>query len=224
MLASSPYNVLLTDHVEAYECMKMRLLNASHTGMCYIGYLMGYTYIHEIMLNENIGLYLEHLMNDEVTPTLPPVPGIDLDTYKRTLIERFSNAHIKDTAMRVCMDGASKLPKFLVPTIVQQLKRGVVPHFCVLAVGAWIRYLGGVDEHDKPITVQDALAVELKLGALAAEIKPRARDILSVRQVFGDLVENQEFVDAVERVVQLLYETGSRATLQRWIDDAQRST
>ena len=223
LLASTPYNVLLTEHVEAYECMKMRLLNASHTGMCYIGYLMGYTYIHEIMLDKNIEIYIEHLMNDEVTPTLPPVPGIDLDKYKRTLIERFSNAHIKDTAMRVCMDGASKFPKFLVPTIVEQLKRGKVPHFCVLAVGAWIRYLGGVDEQGKTITLQDALAVELKLGELAAGSKPRAREILSIRQVFGDLGENQQFADAVERVVQLLYETGSKATLQRWLEDGQLS-
>jgi len=53
-LSSSPYNVLLTDHVELYESMKMRLLNASHTAMCSIGYLMGYTYIHEIILDKQI--------------------------------------------------------------------------------------------------------------------------------------------------------------------------
>ncbi|UJR23330.1 hypothetical protein I4U23_026344 [Adineta vaga] len=222
LLSSSTYNVLLTEHVEAYECMKMRLLNASHTGMCYIGYLMGYNYIHEIMLDKQIEIYIEDLMNHEVTPTLPPVPGIDLEKYKRTLVERFSNPHIKDTALRVCMDGASKFPKFLVPTIVEQLKRGNNPHFCALAVGAWIRYLGGVDEHDKPITLQDALAVDLKLGELATKTKPSAKAILSVSQVFANLAENQQFADAVERVVELLYTVGSKETLKQWVNEAPK--
>ena len=200
--------------------MKMRLLNASHTGMCYIGYLMGYTYIHEIMLDKQIKVYIEHLMNIEVTPTLPPVPGIDIEKYKCTIIERFSNPHIKDTTLRVCMDGASKFPKFLVPTIIEQLKLGNNPHFCALAVGSWIRYLSGFDEENKPIMLQDALAVELKLSELAAKTKPSARGILNIRQVFGALVENQQFAEAVERVTQLLYEIGSKETLKRWINEA----
>ena len=33
---------------------------------------------------------------DEVTPLLDPVPGIDLDEYRRTLLERFGNAAIGD--------------------------------------------------------------------------------------------------------------------------------
>ena len=195
----------------------MRLLNASHTGMCYIGYLMGYTYIHEIMLDKQIEVYIKQLMDDEVTPTLPPVPGIDLEKYKTTLIERFSNPHIKDTALRVCMDGASKFPKFLVPTIVEQLKRGKNPHYCALAVGAWVRYLGGIDEQNKPITLQDALAVELKLSELAADTKPSAKHILSVKQVFGILSENEQFTESVQQVTKLFYEVGSKETLNRWI-------
>jgi mannitol 2-dehydrogenase len=200
--------------------MKMRLLNASHTSMCYLGYLMGYTYIHEIMLDKQIEIYINQLMDIEVTPTLPPVPGIDLEQYKRTLIERFSNPHIKDTALRVCMDGASKFPKFLVPTIMEQLKRGNNPHFSALSVGAWIRYLGGFDEQNKPITLQDALAVELKLSELAVKTKPSAKQILNVQQVFGVLAENQQFLEAVERVVQLLYELGSKETLKQWVNES----
>jgi len=80
--------------------------------MCYIGSLLGYTYIHEMMLDKEIEIYIEQLMNVEVTPTLSPVPGINLDQYKRTLIERFSNAHIKVNASRICMISAAKFPIF----------------------------------------------------------------------------------------------------------------
>ncbi|CAF1416596.1 unnamed protein product [Rotaria sordida] len=223
LLSNAPYNVLLTEHVEAYECMKMRLLNASHTAMCYLGYLMGYTYIHETILDKHIQSYIEHLMNDEVTPVLPAVPNVDLDAYKRTLIQRFSNPHMKDTLSRVCMDGASKFPKYLVPTIVEQLKRGVIPYMCALAIGSWIRYLGGKDESNRPIILSDVLATELKLHELASETRPSAIEMLSVRQVFGDLANDQRFAETVQNAVKLLYEEGSKATLEKWISGPRSS-
>ena len=158
LLSSSPYNVLLTNDVEPYERMKMRLLNASHTAMCSLGYLMGYTYVHEIITDKNIQFYIKQLMAQEVTPILPPVPGIDFDKYQEILIERFSNPHIKDNALRIIMDAASKFPKMLVPTIMEQLNRGNNPHYFALAIGAWIRYIGGYNEQNKPIVLQDTIS------------------------------------------------------------------
>ncbi|CAF3348012.1 unnamed protein product [Rotaria sp. Silwood2] len=220
LLSSSPYNVLLVDHVEAYECMKMRLLNASHTAMCSIGYLMGYTYIHEIISDKDIKFYIEQLMDKEITPILSPVPGIDFEKYKRTLIERFSNPHIKDNAQRICMDGAAKFPKFLVPTILEQFKRGNNPHYFAFSIGAYIRYLGGYDEQNQPIILRDPLAVEHKLDKLAAGTKPDVQQILNVQQIFGDIAENKSFSENVERVVKLFYEIGSKKTLEQWIQEA----
>ena len=40
-------------------------------------------------------------MDDEVTPLLPAVPGVDLPDYKRTLLERFQNPKIRDTLARL---------------------------------------------------------------------------------------------------------------------------
>ncbi|CAF3687089.1 unnamed protein product [Adineta steineri] len=219
LLSSSPYNVLLTEHVEAYECMKMRLLNASHTAMASLGFLMGYTYIHEIISDQFIKVYIKRLMDQEITPTLPPVPGIDFENYKQTLIERFSNPHIKDNALRICMDGASKFPKFIVPTIMEQFKRGNNPHYCALAIGAWIRYLGGYDEQNKPIILQDVVANEHKLDKLASKTILDVKQILNVQQVFGVIGQHQQFTDDVERVVKLMYEIGSKETLKYWINE-----
>jgi mannitol 2-dehydrogenase len=135
-LSSSPYNVLFTEHVELYECMKMRLLNASHAAMSYLGYLMGYTYIHEIISDKYIQIYIKQLMDQEITPILPEVPGIHFDQYKQILIERFSNPHIKDNVSRICINGASQFPKFIVPTIKEQFKRGNNLHYFALTTAA----------------------------------------------------------------------------------------
>ena len=40
--------VQVVDDVEPYELMKLRLLNASHQALCYLGYLSGYRYAHEV--------------------------------------------------------------------------------------------------------------------------------------------------------------------------------
>lgn len=220
LLSASPYNVLLTDDVEPYERMKMRLLNASHTAMSSLGYLMGYTYIHEIITDEYMKIYIKQLMDQEITPILSEVPGIDFEQYKQTLFQRFANPNIKDKAVRICMDGASKFPKFLVPTILEQFQRGKNPHYFALSIAAWIRYLGGIDEHNQVIVLQDSLAMEHRLDQLAKGKQSAVREILSIQPVFDTVGENEEFVEKVERVVQLLYEIGAKETLKKWIDEA----
>ena len=43
---------------------------------------------------------------EESTPTLKPVPGVDMTAYKEDLIKRFSNPFIKDMVQRLCPGGA----------------------------------------------------------------------------------------------------------------------
>ena len=73
------------DDVAPYEFMKLRLLNASHLAVSGLGRLAGYVTIDESMADPRIAGIMAALMDRETGPTLPPVPGIDLPAYKRTL-------------------------------------------------------------------------------------------------------------------------------------------
>ena len=110
----------ITQDVLPYEKMKLRLLNASHQALCYIGMLFGYEFAHQTMADLEIRQLVELLM-EEVTPTLPPVPGVDLNEYKRTLIERFANPAIRDQLSRIGIYGSSGMPKFVLPSIQELL-------------------------------------------------------------------------------------------------------
>lgn len=79
--------VQIVDDVAPYELMKLRLLNAGHQGLCYFAYLMGYRLVHEAAQDPLLAGFVRAYMDTEATPTLKPVPGIDLDEYKTTLIE-----------------------------------------------------------------------------------------------------------------------------------------
>jgi mannitol-1-phosphate/altronate dehydrogenase len=60
----------------------------------------GYQLVHDVAQDQLFANFLLDYMNREATPTLAPVPGIDLDVYKLQLIERFSNAAVRDTVAR----------------------------------------------------------------------------------------------------------------------------
>ena len=114
----------MTADVQPYEKMKIRLLNASHQAMCYIGILLGYATTDEAMADSQIARLVRALMDVEVTPLLPDVPGIDLGRYKKTLIDRFANPAIKDQLSRIAVDGSARIPKFILPSVMEQLDRG----------------------------------------------------------------------------------------------------
>src|SRR3546814_6079151 len=108
--------VQFTDDVSPYEEMKIKLLNGSHLALTYLGFLRGYRFVHETMADPLFVEYIRSYMDEDVTPQLAPVPGIDLARYKQTLIARFSNCAIADQPELVCSEGSSKFPKFSVPT------------------------------------------------------------------------------------------------------------
>ena len=116
--------VQFVDDVEPYELMKLRLLNASHQVLSYLGYLVGYRFVHEVCADPAFRELLMRYMVREATPTLPPVPGIDLDDYRRTLLDRFANPHVGDSLARNCADGSDRIPKFVLPVIRHQLENG----------------------------------------------------------------------------------------------------
>src|SRR6266480_2122549 len=104
--------------------MKLRLLNASHQALCYFGYLCGYRLVHDVCRDPSFVDFLLGYMDHEATPTLEPVPGIDLDEYKHNLIDRFSNAEVRDTVPRLCAESSDRIPKWLLPVIRQNLATG----------------------------------------------------------------------------------------------------
>lgn len=107
---------VITD-VAPYELMKLRLLNVGHQALACFGYLGGYQYVHEAMADDDLRAYMDH----EGTPSLPELPGTDLEAYKVTLIDRFSNPEIRDTCARFCVDASDRIPKWLVPVIRENL-------------------------------------------------------------------------------------------------------
>jgi mannitol 2-dehydrogenase len=204
--------VQVVDDVEPYELMKLRLLNAGHQALCYFGYLCGYRLVHQAAQDPLFRAFLLGYMDAEATPTLPPVPGVDLAEYKRTLLERFSNPQVRDTIARLCAESSDRIPKWLLPVIRAQLGTGGQISRSAAVVASWARYAEGTDEQGEPIEVADRLADSLV--PLARQQRQDPGVFITNRQLFGDLATNERFRTAYLAALASLHEHGARATLQ----------
>ena len=184
--------VQIVPDVAPYEKMKLRLLNASHQVMSYLGVLAGQRYVHEFCRTPLFVDYLLGYLHAEAIPTLDPVPGIDLDAYCRSLIDRFSSEAILDTLARQTVDASVRIPTFVLPVLRDRLAAGGDIRRATLTVAAWSRYLQGVADSGEPIEVSpDRLAPQLQ-AALAAERRDPGAFLDQV-EVFGELGGDPRF-------------------------------
>jgi mannitol 2-dehydrogenase len=211
--------VLLTGDVRPYETLKLRILNAGHSTTTYMAALVGHVYIHEIMADPLLARYMERFHDDEATPSLPLVVGIDVEEYKRVVRERFANPAVGDQVARVCLDGTSKWPKFLIPTIESQLEKGGGVKLSALALASWCQYLLGLDEQGRPITVSADPRLEAVTSYAQASLADPAA-FLGFGPVFGQrLPRDPVFRPAFVEALTSLRETGVHATLRRWLGE-----
>lgn len=203
--------VQMTDDVHPYEMMKLRLLNASHSLLGFLGSLLGYTYTSEAMGDELIRQAIEQLM-DEVTPTLPPLSDVEFSDYKQTLIERFSNPKIRDQLSRLCLNSSDKLPKFLLGSLRDQLEQAGSIESLSFTIAAWFRYLNGMDDQGRSLPIEDPMATTLREKAQSGGNDPT--QLLDIKVLFGELSESEDFTVAVTNHLQQLYELGTQATLE----------
>tara|TARA_R110002096_G_scaffold318022_10_gene512434 strand:- start:5367 stop:6863 length:1497 start_codon:yes stop_codon:yes gene_type:complete len=202
------------DDVTPYETMKIRLLNAGHSVLGLLGSIHGHPTIDSCMADPLFSTYLRRFMDVEVTPILEPVNGINLDDYKDSLIARFGNPYIKDDLARICLQSSSKIPKFLLPTIVENLDRGGSVEFATLAIAAWCYSSDkGTDRLGVKLDIVDDLKAELH--AAAAETPHHKTAFPAVQSVFGDLAEREAFTRQYVPMVEDLYNNPDIARLMQ---------
>ncbi|NMC38410.1 MAG: mannitol dehydrogenase family protein [Bacteroidales bacterium] len=208
--------VQFADDVAPFEKMKIRLLNAGHSLLGFLGVLHGYTYIHEVVNDPVFARLLRDFMDNEVTPVLDEVPGTDLSRYKDSLLERFGNPRIRDKVARICQQSSAKIPKFLLPTIHDQLRRGAPVERSALVIAAWCRYAEGFDENGSKYQIEDEMSDILQEKAIASHLNPLA--FLEIEKVFGDIIRSERFTKAYLRSLNCLYHKGAAACAGESVD------
>ena len=177
--------VQLVADVRPFELMKLRMLNGTHSSLAYLGYLAGHETIADTVADPVFAGFVRRLWTREIIPTLAPPPGEDLGRYADALFARYSNPAIRHRTWQIAMDGSQKLPQRILGTLADNRAAGRPSPGLTLAVAAWMRYVGGVDEMGAPIDVRDPLAARLKaLSDAAADPAARVEAVLAVAEIF----------------------------------------
>lgn len=206
--------VQLVSDVTPFEHMKLRLLNASHSALAYLGYLAGYETIADTMADPHFAAFAARVMQ-EAAVTLKMPEGTDLAAYQASLLSRFANPALHHRTWQIAMDGSQKLPQRLLAAMADRLQQGLPIDTHALAVAGWMRYVTARDERDKEIDVRDPIAG--KLAAIAREAGPvpgrLAPALLAVESVFGTLGTDPRVASAVTDALEQLYRLGARRVL-----------
>jgi mannitol 2-dehydrogenase len=203
--------VQVVEDVGPYEMMKLRLLNASHQAMSYLGILAGGTWVHETCPDALFVRFLLGYMHEEAVPTLEPVPGVDLDGYCDELIARFASEATRDTLARQVVDGSDRVAKFLLPVLRHQLARDGDRRRTVLVLAAWSTFLEERAALGGPEAVEDRRRAQLA-EAVAAE-RERPGGFLGLGAVFGDLGRDDRLRDEFVAARAALAERGPRGAM-----------
>jgi fructuronate reductase len=207
--------VQMVSDVTPFEHMKLRLLNASHSALAYLGYLAGHETIASTMTDIRFVALARQIM-DDAAPTLTMPAGTDVSSYAASLLQRFSNPALHHRTWQIAMDGSQKLPQRLLGTITDRLRLGLPIDTHALAVAGWMRYVTAKDEQGRAIDVRDPLAGELlgiaeRAGPVAERLAPA---LLKVRSIFGALGDDPRMRMAVTEALTRLYALGARQTVQ----------
>lgn len=116
--------------------------------------------------------------------------------------------------------GVRQLPQRLWGTVRERLARNLpLP---LLALAAWIRYVGGIDEQRKAIAVRDPLGRHLRgmLDRVGRDPQARVRAVLEVKAIFGsDPSGNIRFEEALVGAYTNLLTLGTRGAASKLISE-----
>lgn len=172
---------LFSTDVAAWEAAKLRLLNASHSMLAYIGLATGKVTIADAVGEDAFRAACGRMMAEDALPTITLPAGLDGATYCAQVLERFANPALGHTTDKVGSDGSQKIGLRLLTTVRANLDAGREPRWAALAVAAWMHHVATTPA----VELNDPLAAELQ-AALPAERTAAAvvPALFGVRSVF----------------------------------------
>lgn len=198
--------VVFTADVTAFETAKLRLLNAPHSTMAYLGCLLGLETVLDAMQQPQLRALLQQLVSTEILPSVPAVAGFDLAAYSSAIFQRFCNPQVRHLLAQIAWDGSQKLQMRILPVIRDNLAAGRPVALLALAVACWLQFIR-LRQSNADTALVDPLA-PLLLATAAQCRGEAATDIplwLALDQVFDSALAQQAvFVDALSTAYQWL--------------------
>ncbi|MET4638950.1 mannitol dehydrogenase family protein [Mycetocola sp. 2940] len=186
------------DEIEPFERRKLWLLNGAHSLLAYAGRLRGHETVASAIADETCLGWVTSFW-DDAARNLPE--GLDLDAYRTSLLERFTNARIEHKLTQIGMDGVTKLRVRVVPVLLAERRSGREGAAGIRAIGSWLALvLSGA-------FLPDAHASQIDAALASAD----GVDEALLRLVDDRLVEDDDVFAAIRAVLPSRWRPGRSA-------------
>lgn len=209
----------LVSDVRPYVAMKMRMLNAAHVALGYLGASSPHASTDTAMADPALGSFVERMLAEEVQPVLEPVAGMDVDGYRDEVLRRLRNPAMPDPLSRLRRRGSVRVRNYVLPSIEAALAQRRPHSMLTSVVAAWIEDLGRFAETVRSgeattaevmAQLEDPAAIRLLAPALSAH--EDVRPLLAATEGFDGVRRSPQFVESLQTALTALRETGRAAS------------
>lgn len=128
---------LFVADISPYEKVKLRFLNASHSMLAMMGYLMGDNFIHEAIERPVLARFADEALRLNVLPVTHVPSNMSGETYIQDVFTRFRNHHLPYRVLQVGSDSSQKIQQRWFPAIDDALSQQADVSYLAFAVAAW---------------------------------------------------------------------------------------
>lgn len=198
-----PFSNNVIAEPESCEELELRIVNVSNSSMAYLGFMAGYTYVHELVADGDFNRFLRQLMLAEIATT-QTVEGFDIEVYSESLLRRFANAELRLELSEIAANGSQGLADGLLDILRVRLAEGrSIDHLCLVIAG-WLRYAMAYDEAANAIDIQDPLAERFTSIERASydaqenmhDIDALVKGFLGITEIFGRYLETHVYFNS----------------------------
>lgn len=148
------YNVIFTDDIFPYKTRKVRILNGAHTMSVMAAHLLGFETVLDMMNDAAMARYIEKGVFEEIIPTIDTLPKQELESYARSVLERFRNPCIHHRLLDICLNSVAKYKERVLPSLLgYQARFGRLPQILTFSLAALILFYKSGDARDSEAVV-----------------------------------------------------------------------
>jgi len=194
----------LSGDIAGWDRAKLRLLNAAHSTLAYLGALMDVATVADAMREPLLAGFVETLMREDIAPCVDAPRGFEANAYIDAILGRFRNPAIRHLLSQIAWDGSQKLPVRLLGTIADALADGRGIERLCLPIAGWMRFVNR--QAQAGVALSDPLADALAgIGrAATGDAQGDVAGFLSLDAVFAPISADARFVAALQRAYSAL--------------------
>jgi tagaturonate reductase len=142
--------VKIASNIEQFRELKLRMLNGTHTLMCGMEYLSGFTTVKEALADDMTEKFITNLMMSEIAPAIPyEIDAKVAQRYGRDVLDRFRNPYLDHQWISITLQYTMKMQMRNIPLLLNYYKEfSTVPQYFTRGFAAYLLFMKAVKEEN----------------------------------------------------------------------------